>query len=488
MLSILKKIIPKKIFRALQPAYHYLLALVGALVYRFPSRKILVIGVTGTKGKSTTTEMLYHIFKAAGYKVALQNTIHFIIGENERRNLFKMTMPGRFFIQKFLRDAVSAGCGVAILEMSSEGAKQYRHKFVALDALVFTNLSPEHIESHGSYEKYVDAKLSIARELVRRSAEKPSPKVLGSLRSTRLFSKVSPHFEQASGEEGSSVKKVWPNSSSTNSETRGLFEESFLPSPAIVANIDDKEAEKFLALDIETKIPYSLKDATNVQSDNISSSFEIEGVPFHTSLPGVFNVYNMLGAIKCAEHFGVSLEDAKKGLESMQKVRGRMEKVDEGQGFEVVVDYAHTTESLKAIYSTYKDLHTICILGNTGGGRDKWKRPEMAKVADTYCSEIILTNEDPYDEDPMQIINDMKVGIESKPLEVILDRREAIRRAVEKASHVASAMPDRPQDNQKSVAVLITGKGTDPYIMGPNGTKQKWDDAEVAREELRKIK
>jgi UDP-N-acetylmuramoyl-L-alanyl-D-glutamate--2,6-diaminopimelate ligase len=189
MLSILKKIIPKKIFRALQPAYHYLLALAGALVYRFPSRKILVIGVTGTKGKSTTTEMLYHIFKAAGYKVALQNTIHFIIGENEKRNLFKMTMPGRFFIQKFLRDAVSGGSQVAILEMSSEGAKQYRHKFVDLDALIFTNLSPEHIESHGSYEKYVDAKLSIAKELVRRSQEKSSPKVLGSLRSTRLFSR-----------------------------------------------------------------------------------------------------------------------------------------------------------------------------------------------------------------------------------------------------------------------------------------------------------
>ena len=503
MLSILKKIIPKKIFRALQPAYHYLLALAGALVYRFPSRKILVIGVTGTKGKSTTTEMLYHIFKAAGYKVALQNTIHFIIGESERRNLFKMTMPGRFFIQKFLRDAVSGGSQVAILEMSSEGAKQYRHKFVDLDALIFTNLSPEHIESHGSYEKYVDAKLSIARELTNRGEQSSTRKVWLSKATRGLLeensarpasSKVSPHFEQASGEEGSSVKKVWPNSSSTNSETRGLFEESFLPSPAIVANIDDREAEKFLALDIETKIPYSLKDATNVQSDNISSSFEIEGVPFHTSLPGVFNVYNMLGAIKCAEHFGVSLEDAKKGLESMQKVRGRMEKVDEGQGFEVVVDYAHTTESLKAIYSTYKDLHTICILGNTGGGRDKWKRPEMAKVADTYCSEIILTNEDPYDEDPMQIINDMKVGIESKPLEIILDRREAIRRAVERASHfakasdVAGAMPDRPRNNKKSVAVLITGKGTDPYIMGPNGTKQKWDDAEVAREEVRKIK
>lgn len=448
MLGLIKKLIPKKIFRELQPAYHFGLSLVGALIYRFPSRKIIVIGVTGTKGKSTTTEMLYHIFKAAGYKVALQNTIHFIVGEKEERNLYKMTMPGRFFIQHFLRRAVSEGCQVAVLEMSSEGAKQYRHKFIDLDALVFTNLSPEHIESHGSYEKYVEAKLSIAKTLIKRAGEKSSP--------------------------------------------NGLFEESFLPSPAIIANQGDKESEKFLALDIKTKIPYSLKDAQNVKSTNEGSSFEIGGVKFETKIPGLFNVSNMLGAIKCAEHFSVKLEDAKKGLEGMSIVRGRMEKVDEGQNFEVVVDYAHTADSLRAIYSTYKDFHTVCILGNTGGGRDKWKRPEMAKVADEYCSEIILTNEDPYDEDPMQIINEMKVGILNKPLQIILDRREAIREALIRARWLAStsakAAADKQGTSNQNLAVLITGKGTDPYIMGPNGSKTPWDDAKVVREELKKIK
>lgn len=444
--------------------YHFGLSLAGALIYRFPSRHIIVVGVTGTKGKSTTTEILYHIFKAAGYKVALQNTIHFIVGEKEERNLYKMTMPGRFFIQHFLRRAVSEGCQVAILEMSSEGAKQYRHKFIDLDALVFTNLSPEHIESHGSYEKYVEAKLSIAKMLVTRVGDKSSPKVLGSLRSTRLFSKTSHQLES------------------------GFFEETLLPGNAVIANQDDNESEKFFELEIENKIPYSLKDAQNIKSTNEGSSFEFGGVKFETKIPGLFNVSNMLGAIKCAKHFGVKLEDAKKGLESMNKIRGRMEKVDEGQGFEVVVDYAHTADSLRAIYSTYKDFHTICILGNTGGGRDKWKRPEMAKVADEYCSEVILTNEDPYDEDPVQIINEMKVGIKNKPLQIILDRRDAIREALERAKVLASTTADKQAvSDNKAVAVLITGKGTDPYIMGPNGSKTPWDDAKVVREELQKI-
>ena len=143
------------------------------------------------------------------------------------------------------------------------------------------------------------------------------------------------------------------------------------------------------------------------------------------------------------------------------------------QNFSVVVDYAHTTDSLEKVYKVFKDKDTICILGNTGGGRDTWKRPEMAKVADRYCGRIILTNEDPYDEDPEKIINEMKVAIKNHRPEIILDRREAINRALSKA--------------KKDSVVIITGKGTDPYIMGPNNTKTPWDDARVVREELEKV-
>lgn len=417
MLSVLKKIIPKSVFKFFQPIYHYGLALLGAVRYRFPSKKLTVIGITGTKGKTTTAELVNAILEAAGFKTALQSTLRFKIGDKEKRNLFKMSMPGRFFMQKFLRDAVNAGCTHAILEMTSEGAKQYRHKFIYPDALIFTNLAPEHIESHGSYENYLKAKLSIAKEL-----------------------------------EGQ--KKC-----------------------TIIANTDDKEGEKFLALNIKNKVPYSLRDAIGVKADEKGSSFQVGKMIIHSKLPGIFNVSNMLGVIAYAKFAGIPEEAIKKGLENIDFVRGRMEKINCGQEFDVVIDYAHTPDSLRAVYETYNSCKKICVLGNTGGGRDIWKRKVMGKIADEYCDQIILTNEDPYDEDPNKIVADIKEGIKTKPVEIIMDRREAIVFAIAKA---------KTRGGSNKVAVLITGKGTDPYIMEANGKKIPWDDAEVAREELQK--
>src|SRR3989344_3748801 len=454
MLKILKKIIPKTLFEFFQPTYHYGLALLGAFFYRFPSRKLIIIGITGTKGKTTTAELVNSVLEYAGFKTALASTLRFKIGEKEKRNLFKMTMPGRFFIQKFLRDAVNAGCSHAILEMTSEGAKQFRHKFIHPDALIFTNLAPEHIESHGSYENYVKAKLSIARELE------------------------------------NSTKKVWPN--------KARKPEDFPSGPAIIVNTDDKEGEKFLTLNIKNKIPYSLSDAIAIKTDEKGSSFQIDKMVIHSKLPGIFDIYNMLGVIAYAKFVGISPENIKKGLEEINFVRGRMEKINKNHPsenlFDVIVDYAHTPDSLKAVYETYASKHhLVCVLGNTGGGRDKWKRKEMGKIADKYCDQIILTNEDPYDEDPKKIVEDMKpasaspssratAGEERSKFDIIMDRREAINTAIKKAVDFKNK-----QNSNEKVAVLITGKGTDPYIMGPNGTKQEWDDATVAREELQKI-
>ncbi len=425
ILDFLKKIIPKSVFQLLQPSYHFILALIGAIIYRFPARKLTVIGVTGTKGKSTTTEIVNAIFEESGQKTALQNTLRFKIGDKERRNLYKMSMPGRFFMQKFLREALEAKCQVAVLELTSEGAKQFRHKFIDLDALIFTNLAPEHIESHGSYQKYLEAKLKIAKEL----------------------------------------------------------EKSIKPNRVIIANKDDREAEKFLSLNIKNKIPYSLKDVISKKSDEKGSSFQIGKTVIHSKLPGVFNVSNMIGAIACTGHFGIPIETAKIAIENIKMIRGRMEKIEAGQDFDVVVDYAHTPDSLTAVYETYKNQETICLLGNTGGGRDTWKRKEMGKIADKYCTHIILTNEDPYDENPRKIIEEILSGIKKKPVEVIIDRREAIHAAIERAATLRQAQGTR---NESAVAVLITGKGTDPFIMGPQGKKTPLDDAAVAREELEK--
>ena len=414
----MKELVKKALPGFILSAYHFALAFLGALIYRFPSRKLTVIGVTGTKGKTTTAELLNAVLEAAGKKTAVLGTLRFKVGENSRRNLRKMTMPGRFFVQKFLRDAVSAGCTHAIIEMTSEGAAQFRQRFVAMDALIFTNLAPEHIESHGSYEKYRDAKLAIAKTLSRSSK----------------------------------------------------------PKRFMVANADDKVGAVFLQTPNTVALPYLLYDAHELTVDERGGSFEWSGVRIMSLLPGKFNVYNILAAATCARALGISSETIASGVAQTQHVEGRMEKINAGQNFPVVVDYAHTPDSLDAVYATYPDHEKICVLGNTGGGRDKWKRSVMGEIADNHCAHIILTNEDPYDENPWEILLEVRKGITSQtPVELILDRRIAVARALSIAA------------TKKHPAVLITGKGTDPFIMGPNGSKEPWDDRQVAREEIVKL-
>jgi UDP-N-acetylmuramoyl-L-alanyl-D-glutamate--2,6-diaminopimelate ligase len=400
--------------RTLLAPYHYAWALLSALWYGFPSRRLTVIGVTGTKGKSSVAEMLYAILTAAGYNTALAGTIRFAIGKESKPNLFKMTLPGRGFIQKFLAESAEKKCTHAIIEITSEAALQYRHLFLDLDALVFTNLQKEHIESHGSFEKYFRAKLSIGEALAR-SMKRPR---------------------------------------------------------AVIARADDAHSSAFLALPIERKISFSLADAadTKVRADGIAFSYK--GVDFALALPGEFNILNALAAIKTAEAFGVSLEICAQGLRELARISGRVERIEAGQDFIAVVDYAHTPDSLKALYSAFPHERKICVLGNTGGGRDAWKRPEMGRIADEACEKVILTNEDPYDEDPRAIIDAMAKSMRRAP-EIIMDRREAIRHALRAA---------RPGD-----AVLVSGKGTDPFIMGPKGSKIPWSDARVVREELERL-
>jgi UDP-N-acetylmuramyl tripeptide synthase len=149
-------------------AYHFLLAYLGALIYRFPSHKLLVIGVTGTNGKSSTAEFINSIFEEAGYITALSNSIRVKIDSHSEPSTGR-SMPGRFFIQRFFRRALDSRCTVATVEMTSEGVKQHRHRAIAMDALVFTNLAPEHIESHGSLQAYADAKFELGRALARSS-------------------------------------------------------------------------------------------------------------------------------------------------------------------------------------------------------------------------------------------------------------------------------------------------------------------------------
>lgn len=404
--------------RWLLDTYHLAWAHGSAWYYGYPSRRLVIIGITGTKGKSTTAELIRHTLARTGHKVALASTIRFMVGDATERNLFKMTMPGRGYLQQFLRQALDAGCTHAVVELTSEGALQHRHAGLELDALVFTNLAPEHIERHGSFEAYADAKLSLARAL---AASPKRPRI-------------------------------------------------------IVANADDTYGAQFLAVDADVRAPFALKDAEPYTADDKSVRFLWKGVLFTVPLPGLFNLKNCLATLTLGSALGLSTEKMQQALEHVEPVAGRAQRIEQGQPFAVVVDYAHTPDSLKALYETYASAgkRLICVLGSTGGGRDAWKRPEMGAIADAMCDIAILTDEDPYDEDPSRIIEELSAGFQSRQPRVVLERRQAIAEAIKEAKDADDA-------------VLITGKGTDPYIMGPNGTKVVWSDAQVAQEELIKL-
>ena len=393
--NLIKKITPNFLLNW----YHFALAFLGAFIYCFPSRKIKVIGVTGTNGKTTVVSLITKIFEEAGFKIASLSSINFKIGNKEWPNTLKMTMPGRLKIQRFLRKAVNSGCQYAVLEVSSEGIKQYRHRFINFEIAVLTNLTPEHIEAHGGFENYKAAK-------------------------GKLF--------QA---------------------TKGIH----------VINIEDENKDYFLQFPAKRKYTYGLE----------KGDINAKDIQLNLSLIGDFNIYNALSAICVGISQGVDLETCKKALAKVKGIPGRMEEVI-SQPFKVFVDYAFTPNALDKVYQTLKPENgrMICVLGACGGGRDKWKRPVLGEIAARYCDEIIITNEDPYDEDPIEIINQVSAGT-NESAKKILDRREAIREALRIA--------------RSGDVIVSTGKGCEPWICIEDGKKMPWDERKVIKEEFNKL-
>lgn len=426
LLYYVKKLIPKSVFNFFQPYYHLILAYTGALVYNFPSKKLKVIGVTGTKGKSTVVYLTSKLLEASGKKVAACGSLGFKIRGKEWPNTLKMTMPGRFRLQKLMFEAVRAGCEYFILEVTSEGIKQKRHLGIQFDCAVFTNLHKEHIESHGSFENYYQAKQELFKL------------------------------------------------------TKNIH----------VINADDEYTKLFGDFPSEHKIFYGFTRgdlvAKNINISDKGSSFEVYGTIYKTNLAGKFNIFNFLAVLSIGAMYGIDLPSAKPILEAIKFIPGRMEFIQR-EPFSIVIDYAHTPDSLKQVYQTLKevlrlaqgtkntDKRLICVLGAAGGGRDKWKRPEFGKIASEYCDEIILTDEDPYDENPSAIIGEIIKGFSSQTPsvkhQIVLDRKKAIDRAIRLA--------------QKDDTVVITGKGSETSMAVAGGKKIPWSDRNIVEELLR---
>jgi UDP-N-acetylmuramoyl-L-alanyl-D-glutamate--2,6-diaminopimelate ligase len=313
-----------------------------------------------------------------------------------------MTMPGRLKLQKLLSDMVTAKCEYVVIEVTSEGIAQFRHKGIDFDCAVFTNLSKEHIEAHGSFENYYQAKQELFK----------------STKNIHVLNADSPYL-------------------------------SIFMFPA------------------KKKIFYSLRD----------------GFEFSTSLAGDFNKENILAAVSVLKAYDIDEKYAQLALDKIKSVPGRMEFIQR-EPFEVVIDYAHTPDSLELVYKMFKkdpgvkgEKRLICVLGSAGGGRDTWKRPIFGEIASKYCDEIYLTNEDPYEEDPDEIVAEIEKGIKNSKFKIskvhkIMDREEAIKEAL------ASA--------KKDDTVIITGKGSETTMALAGARKIPWSDKKVVEDLLKK--
>jgi UDP-N-acetylmuramoyl-L-alanyl-D-glutamate--2,6-diaminopimelate ligase len=434
MKNLLRKLIPD----FLLSWYHFGWAFLGAIIYRFPSEKLKVIGVTGTKGKTTTCNLITDILNYCHLKTGMATTVNFKLGDKEWINQSKQTMQGRFKLQKLLRQMVKQKCQYAVIETSSEGILQHRHRFIDYDVAIFTNLTPEHLERHGNFANYRAAKMKLFKEVAKKK------------------------------------------------DGLGIY------------NLDDENVKYFLEIPIKQKYGYAIKPPmtnSQIQTDyrlqitdyellTKASQFTANEQSFEMPLIGQFNIYNAAAAVCLALSQGISMGKIKEALAKAQAVPGRMEVIKQGQDFTVIIDYSYEPASLENVLKTariFKPERIIVLFGSAGGGRDKWRRPVMGQIADKYADLIIVTTDDPYDEEPSVIIKDIlkeilknKERILDKNVFSITERRKAIRKALSLA---------RAND-----AVIFAGKGGETWMNVAKGKKIPWPEKEIVQEELEKLR
>jgi UDP-N-acetylmuramoyl-L-alanyl-D-glutamate--2,6-diaminopimelate ligase len=435
----MKRFISKIVPQLTKNRYHKLQANYARFRYGNPSRKLVVIGVTGTKGKTTVCNMIASILDASGKPNAMETTINTKILDKITPHTTKarwVTTPPPSVVQQFLRDAKKAGCEYAILEVTSQAIDQYRIWGIEFDVLVYTNLSHDHLDYHLTKEKYLEAKLKVFRDN---------------------------------------------------------------PKAKFVINHDDSYWNRFYSLPATERFLYSIKQpmehgavARKILPGSSDITFTVahdDGqITINLNLPGQFNVLNSLAAFCVGLALELEPEKIKKGLEDIKQITGRMEPIrtSSKQDFTVIVDYAHNPDSLKNVYETTRESmkkaggRLIAVLGATGR-RDKTKRPLMGALAGRYADLVIFTNEDPYDEDPNTIIEEVAAGIHRGALKKhqwhlgrnywkVIDRAQAIHQAIKEA--------------HKGDVVIITGKGAEEVMAVGLDEFIPFSDRSIAKQEL----
>ncbi len=389
--------------------------------YDYPARQMRVIGITGTNGKTTTTYMLREIFTCAGFKVGLIGTIQILIGDESFP--VRNTTPNVIDLQKILVDMLAKKVQVVVMEVSSHALAEHRVAGIEFDTAIFTNLTQDHLDFHGTLENYLRAKC-------------------------KLFDMVSRH--------GRKQNKT------------------------AVINIDDAASAEVLKHCLCRKITYGIKNFADLRGTEINlradgMNFKIrDELNLSLHITGLFNVYNVLAAVGAALAENIRPDIIKRALENFKSVPGRFERIFSNVPFEVIVDYAHTPDGVKNVLETAAQIATgrIITVFGCGGDRDHSKRPIMGKLATEFSDVIIATSDNPRTEDPEKILDDIEVGIGKKIHERIVDRRTAIFRAIELA--------------KAGDIVLILGKGHETYQILNTGTIH-FDDREVAREAIKEV-
>jgi UDP-N-acetylmuramyl-tripeptide synthetase len=418
-----KKLLPSQVRQPLINVYHWLVAVAANIRYGFPARAARVIMVTGTNGKTTTAAFIAEMLASAGHKVGAITTAYYMFGTNQKEvNASNRTIDDIFKLQAMLARMKQAGCEYVVMEATSQALDQHRLWGIPCDVAVMTNLTQDHLDYHGTMERYAKAK-------------------------GKLFARR-------------------PN--------------------LVVLNRDDQWFDFFNQFEAgERKVTYGTQDGATCQiieaelhKDGSDVTLKIENehqLKFHIGLPGRFNVYNATAATTVGYYLMLEPQQIIDGISSLTTVPGRLERVDGGQRFDVFVDYAHTPDALQNLLDTLKHLTKgrLWLVFGATGNRDKTKRPIMGKIAAELADKIILTDEEPYDEDPAVIRQEVRAGVveagaEAK-LQEVGDRRQAIAAAVKGA---------RPGD-----VVVITGMGHEQFrVVG--GERLPWSDVDVAREAL----